>query len=276
MNCYASLFSRWFSTDNEYLEYLLQKGLRPEIGIQHGGFALLPARHKEVAAIIKDHGLACAIHLPFYEVQPGTSDPAKWRKSRDILLRALEIAAWYEPDHLIGHPEYDPQLDSQAAVSGSVAPDLTDRPGERWLEQSAKAWSEILSLSPARLYLENTCDESPLAILRLLEMLPDQAAMCFDIGHWFSAAGGSRLRNLAQWIEQLGGRLGHLHLHDNHGREDLHLGIGRGDIDFNEFLALLKVHELKPSLTLEAHSLENLDQSLAWLDQLPQDRPLAF
>lgn len=276
MNCYASLFSRWFSTDNVYLEQLLQKGLRPEIGIQHGGFALPPARHKEVSAIIKDHGLSCAIHLPFYEVHPGTVDSAKWRKSQDILLRSLEIAAWYDPDHLIGHPEYEPQLDSRSAFSGTVAPDLADCPGERWLDQSAKAWDEVLSHSPARLYLENTCDQSPRAILSLLEMLQDQAAMCFDIGHWFSAAGGSRLRNLSKWIDLLAGRLGHLHLHDNHGREDLHLGIGRGDIDFDEFLNLLKAHGLTPTLTLEAHSLDHLDQSLAWLDRLPPNNPLIF
>lgn len=275
MLCYASLFSRWFSTDNEYLVALLHKGLGPEIGIQHGGFSLPPARHKEVAAIIKDHGLGCAIHLPFYGVQPGAADPAVWGKGRDILLRALDIAAWYEPDHLIGHPEYEAAIDSRPA-SEPAAPDGADQPGPRWLEQSAKLWAEILNLSPARLYLENTCDESPRAILSLLELLPDQAAMCFDIGHWFAAAGGSRLGNLAQWIELLAGRLGHLHLHDNHGREDLHLGIGRGEIDFDAFLALLKTHELKPTLTLEAHSLESLDQSLAWLDRLPPSSPLVF
>lgn len=276
MNCYATLFCDWVLSDNGHLEYLFRKKLKPEVGLQHGGFKMSPARHKEVSAMIRDQGLTCAIHLPFFGVQPGVADPDKWSKSRDTLLRALEIAAWYEPDHFIGHPEYDVQFDSRTAAEGRRAPDSGGSPGERWLEQSVRIWSEILALTPARLYLENTWDESPQAILSLLELLPEQAAMCFDLGHWFSVAGGARLGNLPHWLNRLAGRLGHLHLHDNHGREDQHLGIGRGEINFTEFLDLLKSLGLRPTLTLEAHSVDNLNQSLAWLENLPPDSPLVF
>jgi Sugar phosphate isomerases/epimerases len=276
MNCYATLFINWIAADNGHLEYLLQKRIKPEVGLQHGGFTLPPDRHKEVAAIIKDHGLGCSIHLPFFGIQPGVGFDELWRSSRETLLRALEIAAWYEPDHLIGHPEYHAEYDSRAADLKQSAQDAADWPGDRWLERSAQIWAELLQLSPARLYLENTNDQSPRAILSLLEFLPDQAAMCFDLGHWFSAAGGSTRRNLPQWIELAAARLGHLHLHDNHGREDLHLGIGRGEIDFDEFLSLLRAQGLRLTLTLEAHSIENLNQSLAWLGKLPPDSPLIY
>lgn len=276
MNCYATLFANWIAADNGHLEYLLKKRLKPEVGLQHGGFSLPPARHKETAAMIRDQGLACAIHLPFFGVQPGVGLDELWRNSRETLMRAMEIVAWYEPDHLIGHPEYYAKYDSRAAEAKQPSPDSADVPGERWLERSAQIWGELLKLNPARLYLENTNDESPRAILSLLERLPDQAAMCFDLGHWFSAAGGSIRRNLPQWVELVAARLGHLHLHDNHGCEDLHLGIGRGDIDFREFLALLKAQGLRPTLTLEAHTIENLNQSLAWLESLPSGSPLVY
>ncbi len=267
MDCYATLFVNWFIKDNGHFEHLLERRLKPEVGLQHGGFDLSASQHRETAAIIRDHGLGCAIHLPFYGVSTGDPDPRRWRRSQDLLLRALEIAAWYEPDHLIGHPDFVPATDARA---GAI-----DLPDERWLEQSARAWGEVLAASPARLYLENTMDQSPAALLALLERLPERAALCFDVGHWFSAAGGARKRNLREWLDQIAGRLGHLHLHDNDGRDDQHLGIGRGGIDFGEFLDELDRRRLRPTFTLEAHTVAQLDSSLAWLGALPPESPLA-
>lgn len=273
MNCYATLFVSWLEAGNGHLEYLLEKRLKPEIGLQHGGFDFSPAQHQAAAAVIRDHGLARAVHLPFYDIETGSSDRRRWRRSQDLLLRAVEIASWYEPDHLIGHPEFSSVTDSQA-VDRRLWPDdgldaPRNRPNDDWLNQSYKAWNEVLRHSPARLYLENTADQSPVALQTLLAELPERASMCFDLGHWHYAAGGSEKHNLAGWMDRMAaGRLGHLHLHDNDGGSDQHLGIGRADIDFPEFLAQLARHGLRPTVTLEAHRTAELDHSLAWLDQL--------
>ena len=40
------------------------------------------------------------------------------------------------------------------------------------------------------------------------------------------------------------------------------------DIDFSDFLGQLARHDLRPTVTLEAHRTAELDHSLAWLDQL--------
>ena len=266
MNCYATLFVNWIRADNGHLELLLKKGLKPEIGLEHGGFDFPVSRHLEVAARFKDQGLSSAVHLPFSGIRAGGA-AKKWRQTRDFLLRAMDIAACYEPDHLIGHPEYHPGSDSQR-------PGQEQSPSEEWLTRSAELWNEILGASPARLYLENTADQSPEAIMLLLEGLPAQAAMCFDIGHWFSAADGVTLRNLPQWLDRIAGRLGHLHLHDNHGRHDEHLGLMRGGIDYDQFWALLEKHALNPTFTLEAHNAANLNQSLNVLSQAARRPPL--
>ena len=266
MNCYATLFVNWIRSDNGHLELLLQKGLKPEIGLEHGGFDLPLARHREVAARFRDQGLSAAVHLPFSGIRAGS--PKKWRQTREFLLRALEIAACYEPDHLIGHPEFRPGLDSRPR-------DARQRPTEEWLDLSVGLWTEILDSSPARLYLENTADQTPEAIAALLTRLPERAAMCFDIGHWFSAAGGVTLKNLPQWLDRIAGRLAHLHLHDNHGLYDQHLGLGLGGIDFSEFWALMSAHGLAPTFTLEAHNVADLGQSLDRLTRASGPLPLS-
>lgn len=279
MDCYATLFVTWLATGNGHLEHLLRKRLRPEVGLQHGGFEFPPARHKETAAIIRDHGLTAAIHLPFYDINTGASDRQIWRRSQDRLLKAVEIASWYEPDHLIGHPEFSsPEhslvVDSRYAADGGLdGPE--ERPNDDWLNQSYKAWSEVLANSPARLYLENTSERSPVAIQTLLAELPPRASMCFDLGHWFYAALGKERRNLGPWLDRVAGRLAHLHLHDNNGQSDQHLGIGRAEIDYPAFLVELARCALRPSVTLEAHNTRELDHSLAWLDRLP-DREQFF
>jgi sugar phosphate isomerase/epimerase len=174
----------------------------------------------------------------------------------------VETANIYEPDHLIGHPEFRP---GSASSSDSQHP---HQPSPAWLARSLAAWEEVLAATPARLYLENTRDQTPEALLALLDLLPpDRAALCFDLGHWFVAA--ADFQTLPQWLEQTADRLGHLHLHDNCGRFDQHLGLGQGLIDFQPALKFLAERNLSPTFTLEAHDPQALDQSLAWLAGLP-------
>jgi sugar phosphate isomerase/epimerase len=279
MNCYATLFVTWVAAGNGHLEYLLEKRLKPEVGLQHGGFDFPPARHKETAAVIRDHGLTSAVHLPFYGIHPGAADRETRRRGRDRLLKAVEIAGWYEPDHLIGHPEFSSPEDSLAADS-RAAPDggLDDseqRPNDDWLNRSYQAWNEVLANSPALLYLENTADQSPAAIQALLAELPARASMCFDLGHWFYAAEGRERRNLGPWLDRIAGRVAHLHLHDNDGRSDQHLGIGQAEIDYPGFLEEMARRDLTLTVTLEAHNTRELGHSLAWLEALP-DRERYF
>lgn len=276
MNCYATLFVNWLIADNGHFEQILKRGLWPEIGLQHGGFDWPPARHKETAAQIRDQGLRCSIHLPFYGVRTGSADPVRWRQSQDILMRALDICSFYEPDHLIGHPEFQPGLDSLNQVHAAGVERLNqNKPSEAWLERSALGWGEVLRNSPARLYLENTSDLSPEALMALLALLPSQAALCFDVGHWYYAAEGFVRQNLPQWLEAVAPRLQHLHLHDNDGSSDQHRGIGLGGIDFNAFLSFLGGHGLSPTFTLEAHHISDLDQSRNWLAKLSPESPLS-
>ncbi len=263
MNRFATLLIRAVSDGGGYFDFLLEKGIAPEVGMEHGGLEYPLEKHRELAARLKDRGLGAAVHLPFFGLFPGAADAKTRRRAVDKLLRAAEIAAVYEAAHLIGHPEfietvypdYDPRADRE--------------PDEAWLERSAASWEEVLKATGARLYLENTDDQSPRAILALLKRLPERAALCFDVGHWHYAAGGRDRKNLPEWLNPIAasGRLGHLHLHDNDGDADRHWALGRGGIDFVEFFALLKERGLAPDFTLESHSLSTLKGSLAWLEQ---------
>ncbi|UQZ88551.1 sugar phosphate isomerase/epimerase [Deltaproteobacteria bacterium Smac51] len=265
MNSYATLLIKWLPAERAHLDYMMEKKLFPEVGMEHGGLDYPPEGHRELASSLKDHGLRAAVHLPFFGLVPGSADEKLWRRSLDRLLRAAEIASWYGADHLIGHPEFSPLADGERLEDNN-------KPSERWLERSVLAWEKVLGATDARLYLENTDDQTPEAILSLLTHLPERAGMCFDVGHWYFAAHGRYRRNLADWLEPMAAsrRLGHLHLHDNDGDADRHWGLGQGGIDFHAFFDLMKTYGHRPTFTLEAHRLESLKQSQAWLENDPR------
>lgn len=70
-----------------------------------------------------------------------------------------------------------------------------------------------------------------------------------DVGH--ANVGGDRLEKL---LERLGSRLAHVHFSDNRGKNDDHMPLGAGAIDWQRAVALLKQHQYDATITLEVFS----------------------
>jgi sugar phosphate isomerase/epimerase len=58
--------------------------------------------------------------------------------------------------------------------------------------------------------------------------------------------------------------LGYVHIHDNHGKEDEHLGLGAGTVALEEVLSLLQTESPRAIWALETQ-VEALEDSLEWL-----------
>jgi sugar phosphate isomerase/epimerase len=270
---YATVYFRSIRKLDGHFLALGELGLRAEIYFEYGWNALSPDRHRDLAAAVRDHLPGCAVHLPFHGFDPGGPDPA----GRQIgeMLRCLEVAEIYRPDHLIAHAAFDSMAhsaDGPRKYPGHKNDSLTGPahvPSTAFLSRSAAFWLSVLDRTPARLYLENTHEHSPLAILSVLSLLTDRASMCLDLGHWFHYAMGRHWGNLGTWLEMCGDRVGHLHLHDNDGGGDQHLGLGQGALDLPGIWRLLADHVREPTYTLENHRLEGLRQSVEYLREHP-------
>jgi sugar phosphate isomerase/epimerase len=71
------------------------------------------------------------------------------------------------------------------------------------------------------------------------------------------------------WVEALGPFIGQLHLHDNAGRQDDHLPLGGGAIDFPMlFKKLGAMRSVPPLITLEPHREDDLWPSVACLEKI--------
>jgi sugar phosphate isomerase/epimerase len=248
----------YVAADRNYLDFFLHYGLCPEVGLDAFVLENREANwHQKIAAELEHRQLKCSLHLPFCDLQPGSMDPYILEASRKRLASALEISALYKPCLLVGHAYFTPLY--RDCVS-------------KWLELSIATWSRLLDSWPEHppLCLENTRESDPQVLLSLLEGLSNyRAGICFDVGHWFSFAQGKSRQNLEEWIACLAPYIYHLHLSDNKGTNDQHLGLGQGGIPWQEFFALLAKYNLGPSFTLEPHNKSALQQGLQFLSQHP-------
>jgi sugar phosphate isomerase/epimerase len=60
--------------------------------------------------------------------------------------------------------------------------------------------------------------------------------------------------------------ISHVHIHDNDGKEDMHLPVGRGTIDFLPVVRAIRRDNAVP--VIEVSTLEGTDESIKALDRL--------
>ncbi len=258
MPCFVNLPSRWTHENTIWTDWFVNGRIAPELGFDMELLSLPDAWHEDMAGRFRDAGLACAVHLPFMGVDPGDLDPDRAAMARDALRRGAELARVYGAKHMIGHPYYR----------------LADHAGPvdaRWMERSILAWPELPRIADAPLYLENTYETSPRVIAVLVDALQPLAengpgvGVCFDLGHWRAFAEKRRAEELDSWLDAFCPFALHLHLHDNHGEHDDHLGLGRGEVPFSALFAKLAERGKKVTATLEPHDAEAFSASIAYL-----------
>jgi sugar phosphate isomerase/epimerase len=75
--------------------------------------------------------------------------------------------------------------------------------------------------------------------------------LTLDVGH--ANLGGGKNKS-SEFIQRYGYRIGHVHANDNFGKEDSHLPIGAGIIDFERIIKELKTAQYDETITLEVFS----------------------
>ena len=75
----------------------------------------------------------------------------------------------------------------------------------------------------------------------------------FDIGHAFLSGG---MTNIKRFISYFGDRIIHVHIHDNHGKLDEHLALGKGKINWKKVFSWLKKPKYDKTITFEVFKSE--------------------
>lgn len=179
---------------------------------------------RRVGRELQGRAITFTMHAPYMDLSPGGVDKKVVEISRDRLKKAVEIANTMGARGIVCHPGYD-----RWRFDGNQ---------QLWLDGSIETWEQVLKEADKGLLvmLENIFEEEPTTLLSLLGHFKDRLWFCFDSGHFnlFSKL------PFEEWLIPLKDYIREFHLHDNHGKSDQHLPIGRGDFPFRELKQFLK------------------------------------
>ena len=182
-------------------------------------------------------------HAPFAELCPAAIDPLVREVAKRRFLQAAALAKRYGAEKMVVHSGFIP---------------LVYYP-EWFAPQSAAFWREFLNdVDGLTLCVENVMETSPDALRQIAEQVNDpRLRICFDVGHAFCQSG-----ELAPWLDALAPYSSHVHLHNNHGSSDEHLGLPDGTLDMATVIRQLEALAPQATYTLEVRSAR---ASVEWL-----------
>lgn len=135
-----------------------------------------------------------------------------------------------------------------------------------WRDKNAAFFREIAELYPAQqIYMENMFDEAPDILAGLAEKMRDvkNFGVCLDYAHAmiFSKCPGR------EWIETLAPHIRHIHINDNDLQNDLHLAVGAGSLDWQEFDSLIREYRVEAPVLVEVNGYEAQRESLQYMKE---------
>ena len=204
----------------------------------------LRKQKREVRESLVQHGLGLVCHLPTFLFTADLTDRIR-QASIDETLDSLEVAAELQPLKVVLHPSYMMGM-------GVFVPELTKAHAMESLEILVeKAHALGLCLCLENMFPRTQWLIHPEEFVEILAKFPT-VNLLLDVGHaHIEDAGGKKC---LQFIEMFPDRIGHLHVSDNFGKEDQHLPIGAGIIDFPRVVKALKKTGYNDTITLEVFS----------------------
>lgn len=102
-----------------------------------------------------------------------------------------------------------------------------------------------------QILIENAGEIGEIVDLKLIKFIVNklpEIKIHLDVGHAFLFGGMKNVRNSILAFRK---RIAHLHFHDNHGKKDEHLPIGKGKINYKTVVKLLKKINYDKTITFE-------------------------
>jgi sugar phosphate isomerase/epimerase len=208
----------------------------------------------EIKNILETTHLVLTLHLPFSDLNLGSLNHPIWKESVRQMKKCIEKASDFI-DLAVVHP-------------GHLSPLGMQLPDMAW-QQSIEGLKEICDFADdlgIKIAVENMPDMAqifgrrPGEILGMIDSLGRKnAGLTFDIGH--ANTNGLVFDFLAEIKHMI-----HVHLHDNKGKSDEHLQVGKGNINWKEVMP--KFRGYKGRFVIEARTIEEGTASLNFLDKI--------
>jgi len=244
---------------NEPFKSLLKR-LR-EVTVKHielpdeGLHTLNKRRVKNLKEAAEAQNLDFVVHAPWAGINIATPSPDLRRAVLKRLTKSLVLAGQLGCRLWLFHPG------SRTGLSPIY-------PGKDWQLNlgSVRTLLNVARREGVEIAIENTPEPFPSLMKsvdefhRFYEDLEDDIGMVLDVAH------ANLNRQIQDFIKQFSKKIVHMHVSDNDGANDLHLGIGYGSIDWASVAKLVKEAEYGNLIIIE--STEHVKESVQFLRRL--------
>ena len=192
------------------------------------------------------------MHGAFLDVVVFSSDDKIAEISKIRMRQSMEVARSLGVQSVIFHTNGNPML------SGEVYDNNVIVKTTEYLEELLQEYPDV------NIYLENMFDATPKILVRISERLCKYMnyGVCLDYAH----ASISDLP-MSDWVEALAPYLRHIHINDNELKKDMHMPVGSGSINWNQFAKYYRTHFDQCSILVETTEPEEQIQSLNYLKE---------
>jgi len=223
--------------------------------LDEGSHLLNSERVKTLKKLSLSKGLELRLHAPFADVNIASPNPVLrrtfLRQLRKSILYAsqLDCRLWvFHSGKRTGVSSFYPGLDWKLNIDGIHE-----------LLKTAKHYGVSIAVEnlpePFPFLMKTVEDFS-----RFYNDFHEDLGLAFDIGH-------ANINNqIIEFVTRFSSKIVHMHAHDNVGTEDLHLGIGHGNIQWTEVAEVVKKSEYHGTVMLE--SVDHVRESLQTLRKL--------
>jgi len=203
----------------------------------------------------ESHSLKYSVHAPFADIN--IASPSK--PILNAMLRRLEKSMAYASALNAYVWVFHPGLKTGVSMF---------YPGMDWL-QNLKTTRLLLRMASdygVKVAIENVPEPFPFIMKNVeqftefYEQIEEDISMALDVGH------ANLNKQIDAFLTAFADRIVHIHVSDNNGTEDQHLGVGYGTVDWKKIAELLK--RVSYGKTVVVESVEHVDESIQRLKEL--------
>ncbi|MEW6666327.1 MAG: sugar phosphate isomerase/epimerase family protein [Thermodesulfobacteriota bacterium] len=210
----------------------------------HAHHGALREHKRELLKALDRLGLALVCHLPTFVSTADLTESLREASIQETIL-SLRAASSLKPLKVVLHPSF---IQGLGAMMVDQARQHAMQALDRILTEADRL---ALPVCVENLFPRSLSLVEPEDFDAVFKRFP-AARLALDTGHAHIGHGGKE--RIAAFISRFSNRIGHVHASDNSGREDEHLPIGVGSVDFPRAVKALKGIGYDDTITLEVFS----------------------
>ena len=237
------------------LKHLREVDVRHVEIVDEGSHSLNNRRTKSLKKMADSHDLDFVVHAPFAGINIAVPSPVLRRTILKRLEKSIIYAGQLDCRLWLFHPGL------QTGVSHFY-------PGRDWQVNldSVRTLLKIGRKESVEIAIENVPEPFPFVMKNVQDFSRFYDELNDDIGIVLDVAHANLNHQIQDFIRQFPEKIVHMHVSDNDGAHDLHLGIGYGNIDWESVAKETK--KIKYGNVIMLESTEYVEESLQTLRKL--------